>query len=145
VTGFSKFDVDLFAYGALIVVVEHVAISLTNGVPRRNLCHQVCLSGMGLIAHGRAPHLRSRESSGPAAFPDVVNAGTGVVHQCLTTRFEPYVQIGKRASTHSEERRPPMNGTYHRTEPTLQPPHNLLHGHLHSPALIDASKFPLHF
>ena len=46
VTAFSKLDVDLLAYGALIVVVEDVAVFLADGVPGRNLCHQeVCLTG----------------------------------------------------------------------------------------------------
>lgn len=48
VTGLSKLDVDLFPYRALIVVVEDVAVSLPNGVPRWDLCHQyACLAGAG--------------------------------------------------------------------------------------------------
>ena len=46
VSKLSKLDVDLFPYGALIVVVEDISVSLPNGVPRGDLCHQeACLSG----------------------------------------------------------------------------------------------------
>jgi hypothetical protein len=38
-----------------------------------------------------------------------------------------------------------MNGAPDGTKPTLKPPDNLFHGALHSPALINALKFPLHF
>jgi hypothetical protein len=40
VTRFPKLDVDLFSYRTLIVVVEDVAVSLPNGVPRWDLRHQ---------------------------------------------------------------------------------------------------------
>ena len=46
VTKFSKLHVNLPAYGALIVVMEDVAVSLPNGVPGWDLCHQgICLAG----------------------------------------------------------------------------------------------------
>ena len=61
-TKFSKLDVDLFPYGALIVVVKDVAVSLPNGVPGWDLCHQgTCLAGMALIDRGRtAPSVGAR-------------------------------------------------------------------------------------
>ena len=40
VAGFSELDVDFLANGALIVVVKDVPVSLPNGVPRWDLCHQ---------------------------------------------------------------------------------------------------------
>ena len=36
----SKLDVDLLPNRALIVVVKDVPVSLSNGVPRLDLCHQ---------------------------------------------------------------------------------------------------------
>ena len=81
-TGFSKLDVDFFAYWALIVVVEDVSVSLPDGVPGWDLCHEgACLAGVAFIDHGPVPHLCPRESSGCAAFPDVVNSRSGFVHQ----------------------------------------------------------------
>ncbi len=48
VTGFSELDVDLLAYGALIVVMKDVAVFLPNRVPGGNLGHQrVCLGRWG--------------------------------------------------------------------------------------------------
>jgi hypothetical protein len=82
VTRFSKLDVDFFAYRALIVVVEDVSVSLPDGVPGWDLCHQgACLAGVAFIDHGPVPHLCSRGSSGFAALPDVVNLRGGFVHQ----------------------------------------------------------------
>ena len=40
VTRLPVLDVDLFPYGALVVVVKDVAVSLPDGVPRWDLCHQ---------------------------------------------------------------------------------------------------------
>jgi hypothetical protein len=40
VTRLPVLDVDFFPYGALVVVVKDVAVSLPNGVPRWDLCHQ---------------------------------------------------------------------------------------------------------
>ena len=92
VTRLSKLDVDLFPYGALIVVMEDVAISLPNGVPRWDLCHQnACLAGVAMIGHRRTPLLCAGEGSGLSAFPDVVNSGSGFVHQGLTARLEPHI------------------------------------------------------
>jgi hypothetical protein len=55
---------------------------LPDGVPGWDLCHQgACLAGVALIDHGLVPHLCPRESSGFAAFPDVVNSRSGFVHQ----------------------------------------------------------------
>ena len=38
-----------------------------------------------------------------------------------------------------------MEGAHNSPKPTLKPPNDLFDGRLHSPALIDALEFPLHF
>ena len=79
-TRFAKLDVDFLAYRALIVVMEDVSISLPDGVPGVDLCHQgACLAGVALIDHGRVPHLCPRESS-CLAVPDVLDPPSGLVH-----------------------------------------------------------------
>ena len=80
VTGLSELDVDLFAYRALIVVVKDVSVSLPNGVPRWDLCHQnACLAGAGLFSHCRTPLLCPGRSSGLSTFSDDGNLSSGFV------------------------------------------------------------------
>ena len=80
-TRLAKLDVDFLAYRALIIVMEDVSISLPDGVPGGDLCHQgACLAGVALIDHGRVPHLCPRESFS-LAVPDVVDPRSGFVHQ----------------------------------------------------------------
>jgi hypothetical protein len=81
VTRLAILDVDFLAYRALIVVVEDVSISLPDGVPGGDLCHQeACLAGAALIDHGRVPHLCPRESFS-LAVSYVLDPRSGFVHQ----------------------------------------------------------------